>query len=87
MLRVLDDERDRIETMGLAQAADDYLEQDRQRMRFENSQLTSGGSLEQVDITACLGVQPEDEFVDLFPGSGAVTQEYERWRNQQRLIT
>lgn len=36
-------------------------------------------------LIACLGVQPEDEFADLFPGSGAVTDAYERWRSQQSL--
>lgn len=32
-----------------------------------------------------LGVQPGDEFHDLFPGSGAVTAAYERWQAQQPL--
>jgi hypothetical protein len=36
-------------------------------------------------VLRCLGVQPEDEFVDLFPGSGAVTKAYERWIAQQPL--
>lgn len=36
-----------------------------------------------------LGMQPEDEFVDLFPGSGAVTRAWEKWRDFeiQRRIT
>ena len=33
-----------------------------------------------------VGLTPDDEFTDLFPGSGAVTQAWEQWRNQQRLI-
>lgn len=32
-----------------------------------------------------LGLLPEDEFVDLFPGSGAVGREWEAWRDQLRL--
>ena len=27
-----------------------------------------------------LGMQPEDEFHDLFPGSGAVTESWQRWK-------
>jgi hypothetical protein len=36
-----------------------------------------------------LGMEPEDEFVDLFPGSGAVTRAWEKWRDFeiQRRIT
>lgn len=29
-----------------------------------------------------LGMQPQDEFHDLFPGSGAVTRAWESWRSQ-----
>lgn len=29
-----------------------------------------------------LGMQPDDEFVDLFPGSGAVTRAHEKWCGQ-----
>lgn len=32
-----------------------------------------------------LGVEPDDEFVDLFPGSGAVGQIWARWQAQQTL--
>lgn len=32
-----------------------------------------------------LGMQPGDEFHDLFPGSGAVGRAWEAWRNQPRL--
>jgi hypothetical protein len=32
-----------------------------------------------------MGMEPEDELVDLFPGSGAVTRAWESWRNQTRL--
>ena len=35
-------------------------------------------------IFEVLGIQPEDEFVDLFPGSGAVTKAWDRY--QQQLI-
>jgi hypothetical protein len=31
------------------------------------------------------GLTPDDEFIDLFPGSGAVTQAWEAWRSQLRL--
>lgn len=33
-----------------------------------------------------LGLDPDDELVDLFPGSGAVTQAWERWRSQLSLL-
>lgn len=33
-----------------------------------------------------LGMEPNDELHDLFPGSGAVTQAWEKWRTQGRLI-
>lgn len=33
-----------------------------------------------------LGMQPGDEFVDLFPGSGAVSRAWESWCSQGRLI-
>jgi hypothetical protein len=29
-----------------------------------------------------LGLDPADEFTDLFPGSGAVTAAYETWKRQ-----
>jgi hypothetical protein len=32
-----------------------------------------------------LGLGPDDELVDLFPGSGAVTQAWEKWRAQTTL--
>lgn len=32
-----------------------------------------------------VGLTPEDQFTDLFPGSGAVTDAYEAWRNQRTL--
>lgn len=32
-----------------------------------------------------LGLEPDDELVDLFPGSGAVTLSWNLWRNQFRL--
>ena len=31
------------------------------------------------------GCEPEDELVDLFPGTGAVTDAWESWRSQTRL--
>lgn len=33
-----------------------------------------------------VGLEPDDEFTDLFPGSGAVTLAWEAWKNQSRLI-
>lgn len=32
-----------------------------------------------------LGMTPDDELVDLFPGSGAVTRAWENWRDELRL--
>lgn len=32
-----------------------------------------------------MGIKPEDTFVDVFPGSGAVGQAWDEWRAQQRL--
>ncbi len=32
-----------------------------------------------------LGLSPEDEFVDIFPGSGAVTKAWDAWRSQTRM--
>jgi hypothetical protein len=32
-----------------------------------------------------VGARPDDELDDLFPGSGAVTRAWERWRNELRL--
>lgn len=36
-------------------------------------------------MLALLGVRADDEFVDLFPGSGAVQRAWESWRNQVPL--
>ena len=36
-------------------------------------------------LLACLNVRADDDLVDLFPGSGAVTRAWEAWRNQCRL--
>jgi hypothetical protein len=36
-------------------------------------------------IFAVLGAVPDDEFVDLFPGSGAVTRAWESFRRQHRM--
>jgi hypothetical protein len=33
-----------------------------------------------------LGMEPEDEFSDLFPGSGAVGRAWEEWRSQRGLF-
>jgi hypothetical protein len=33
------------------------------------------------------GLEPDDELVDLFPGSGAVTRAWEAWRSQLRLAS
>ena len=32
-----------------------------------------------------LGMNPEDEFIDMFPGSGAVTNAHKAWRSQLSL--
>ncbi len=32
-----------------------------------------------------LGMTPDDELVDLFPGSGAVGRAWDRWRSQTRI--
>jgi hypothetical protein len=32
-----------------------------------------------------LGLEPNDELVDLFPGTGAVTRSWDAWRRQLRL--
>lgn len=37
-------------------------------------------------ILEMLGAAPEDEIVDLFPGSGAVTEAVRHWRAQPRLF-
>jgi hypothetical protein len=36
-------------------------------------------------VLAILNVQPDDEFVDLFPGSGAVQRAYDRWLRERPL--
>jgi hypothetical protein len=33
-----------------------------------------------------LGLRPDDEFVDLFPGSGSVGDTWEQWRRQHSLF-
>lgn len=33
-----------------------------------------------------IGLEPDDEFHDLFPGSGAVTDAWDWWRHQGRLF-
>lgn len=33
-----------------------------------------------------IGARPDDEFADLFPGSGAVTRAWDKWKRQTRLI-
>lgn len=37
-------------------------------------------------IFAFLGAQADDEFTDVFPGSGAVSRAWAKWRAQGRLI-
>jgi hypothetical protein len=37
-------------------------------------------------LFAVLGMDVEDEFHDLFPGSGAVTRAWEEWRQRGRLF-
>lgn len=36
-------------------------------------------------VFAAAGLQPADELVDLFPGSGAITRAWTRWREQVQL--
>jgi hypothetical protein len=36
-------------------------------------------------MLAALNVQQDDEFTDLFPGSGAVGRAWESWRSQAPL--
>jgi hypothetical protein len=36
-------------------------------------------------IFEMLGMEPQDEFCDLFPGSGAVTKAWEMWRAEVRV--
>ncbi len=36
-------------------------------------------------LFACLGLRPDDEFVDLFPGTGSVGDQWESFRSQMRL--
>jgi hypothetical protein len=36
-------------------------------------------------VLAALNIKADDEFVDLFPGSGAVGRAWERWRSQSPL--
>jgi hypothetical protein len=38
-------------------------------------------------IFEVLGLGPDDEFVDLFPGSGAVTEAWQGWRSQLSLFS
>jgi hypothetical protein len=37
-------------------------------------------------LFAAMGLRPDDEFVDLFPGSGAVTEAWNAWRAQGQLV-
>ena len=36
-------------------------------------------------VFEALGLEPQDELVDLFPGSGAIGEAWDGWRNQGRL--
>lgn len=33
-----------------------------------------------------VGLTPDDEFTDVFPGSGAVARAWEKWKSQGRLV-
>lgn len=37
-------------------------------------------------LFAAAGLEPDDEFVDLFPGSGAVADEWAAWSTQPHLV-
>ena len=34
----------------------------------------------------CAGLEADDDFIDLFPGSGAVSAEWDRWRNEPTIF-
>lgn len=36
-------------------------------------------------VFEALGLEPDDELVDIFPGSGAVGEAWDAWRSQGRL--
>lgn len=48
---------------------------------------TAGAKPEEVCywLFRLLNLKPDDEFVDLFPGSGAVSDAWDRWSRQTRL--
>jgi hypothetical protein len=48
----------------------------------------TGGKPEQVCtwIFECMGLSPDDELDDLFPGTGAVLRAWEKWRSQRTLF-
>jgi hypothetical protein len=37
-------------------------------------------------LFALLGMSADDEFVDVFPGTGGVTSAWDTWRNQTRMV-
>jgi hypothetical protein len=37
-------------------------------------------------LFAAAGLRPDDELVDLFPGSGAVSRAWQQWRSQPQLV-
>lgn len=37
-------------------------------------------------LIRCLGAEPDDELVDLFPGTGIMGETWDRWRRQGRLF-
>jgi hypothetical protein len=36
-------------------------------------------------LFSCMGLEPEDDFVDIFPGSGVVGETWSSWRDQPQL--
>lgn len=38
-------------------------------------------------LFAAAGLTPDDQFTDLFPGSGAVGRAWQKWRTQSALLT
>lgn len=56
-------------------------------MRSSRRVQTKGQKPEQFCywLFAVLNLQPGDEFVDMFPGSGAVTHAWARWQTQMNL--
>lgn len=72
------------------------VERDRERLTPRDwlaAPITSGRSVHgaKPDQFCCwlfevLGMEPDDDFVDVFPGSGAVTRAWKRWRSREPVL-